>query len=86
MCTGVFNRRSAAVFGSFMSDIRKALPVIVVCGGIVSLVLGFVWLVLVKWFGGAVLLCCVVLCPVCACASVFVCVMSVCVSVSRLDK
>lgn len=44
--------RSAAEFGRFLSDIKKALPVIIVCGAGFSFLLGFVWLVFVKWFGG----------------------------------
>lgn len=40
--------RSAAQFGRFMSDIQKALPVIIVCGAGVSFILGFVWLIFVK--------------------------------------
>ncbi len=40
--------RSAALFGRFMDDIRKALPVILVCGGALSFILGLGFLVFLK--------------------------------------
>ena len=48
LCAG----RSVEVFGRFMDDIRKALPVILVCGGAVSFFLGLGYLVFLKFFAG----------------------------------
>jgi hypothetical protein len=44
--------RAAATFGRFMDDIRKSLPVILVCGGGLAFILGLVFLVLMKWCAG----------------------------------
>ena len=43
---------SAALFGRMMDDVRKALPVILVAGGGVSFLAGFLWLFFVKSCAG----------------------------------
>jgi hypothetical protein len=47
---------SASLFGRFMDDIRKALPVILVCGGGLAFLLGLGFLVFLKMCAGCVAL------------------------------
>jgi choline transporter-like protein 2/4/5 len=44
----VHDRSAAAVFGRIVSDIRSSIVVIVVCGGVIAMVLGFLWVLLLK--------------------------------------